>query len=608
MLRRELGAITSALVKAIIEAPVEAPVEPEITARPETPAPQPNPEPTTQPIAIAQPTTRPSTRPSGRTRVPMPLGYAGPEIDLDADGTSDLIPIPDRWRIGTPSGYLEDKRESAGSATDPYNQNVLKGDYPIIGQDKFLVFTATSDTLYEMRKLPVPSGTSAASNNRNDFFGSGDQQFFNQNFILSAEFFQGDSAYKPRDFELRATLVFNYNRVDVEENQLINVDVRDKSVRDDGQFAVQELFFEKHLGDLSPNYDFWAVRIGTQGFNADFRGWLFNDFEPGVRFFGNLESNRIQWNVAAFAQVEKDTNSGLNTFQFRDQYVFVANAYRQDTFFAGYTLQGLLAANLDSGDLKYDENGGLVRPAPVGEIGSKEVRAYYLGIAGEGKWGRFNVSHQFYQVFGEETFNPIAAQKVDINAQFAALEVSYDVDWARLRASVLYASGDDDPNDDKAGGFDGIFDNPNFAGSNASYFARQAIRLTGSGVNLTNRNSFYTDLRTSKDQGQANFVNPGLILFNLGLDAEVTPKLRIFANASYLEFADPSALRDILLDDKISRSIGVDLSLSAQYRPFHNNNCIITGGIGALLPADGFDQIYFDETVFSTFISMTLTY
>jgi hypothetical protein len=592
--------LVGAFVKAMIEAPPEAPAE-----APPSPTDE---EPTTPAIATTQPTTRPSTRPSGRTRVPMPLGFAGPEIDLDADGTSDLIPIPDRWRIGTPSGYLEDQRDSVGSATDPYNQNVWKGDYPIMGQDKFLVFTATSDTLYEYRELPVPSGISAANNNSNDFFGSGHQQFFNQNFILSVEFFQGNGAYKPRDFELRATLVFNYNRLEVEENQLVNVDVRDQTDRSDGQFAAQELFFEKHLGDLSPNYDFWAVRIGTQAFNADFRGWLFNDFEPGIRFFGNLESNRIQWNLAAFAQLEKDTNSGLNTFDFRDQYVFVANLYRQDTFFTGYTLQGSVAANIDNGSLEYDENGFLVRPAPVGAISEKEVRAYYLGIAGEGKWGRFNVSHQFYQVFGEETFNPIAAQQVDINAQFAALEVSYDIDWARIRASVLYASGDKNPNDDEANGFDGIFDNPNFAGSNASYFARQAIKLTGSGVNLTNRNSFYTNLRTSKEQGQANFVNPGLILFNLGLDAEVTPKLRVFANASYLQFADPEPLRDILLDDEISRTIGVDLSLSAQCRPFHNNNCIITGGVGALLPADGFGEIYFGDTVFSTFISMTLTY
>ena len=92
-----LMSVAGAFVKAILQAPAEAPTPPDDDTTP-------------QPIATTPPTTRPtmrpSTRPSGRTRVPVPLGFAGPEIDLDADGTSDLIPIPDRWRIGTPSGYL----------------------------------------------------------------------------------------------------------------------------------------------------------------------------------------------------------------------------------------------------------------------------------------------------------------------------------------------------------------------------------------------------------------------------------------------------------------------------------------------------------------------
>ena len=569
---------------------------------------QPTSEPATGPTVDA--TTEPTTVPANATRpdVPRPIGFAGKRLDLSNDGLSDLVPIPDRWRIGTPPDYLEDARKSRGSIFDPYNQNVLKGDYPILGDDKFLNLTLASDTLFEARRLPVPSGVSAKNPRSYDFFGSGDQQVFSQNFVLGVEFFEGDAAYKPRDFELRATLVFNYNYAHVDEDQLLDVDVRENNDRYDSHFAAQELFFEKHLGDLSPNYDFWAVRVGTQAFNADFRGWLFNDFEPGVRFFGNLDSNRIQWNVAAFAELEKDTNSGLNTFDMRDQYVVVANLYRQDFIVEGYTFEVLGAANFDNGNTEYDENGSLVRPVPIGEIGSKEVRAYYLGFGGEGKWGRFNVSHQFYQALGQETFNPLAQKSVNINAQFFAAELSYDFSWARLRGSFIYASGDSNPRDGEARGFDGIFDNPNFAGSNASYFARQAIKLTGSGVNLVNRNSFFDDLRTSKEQGQANFVNPGLLLYNIGMDMEVTPKLRLSANASYMQFDDPEVLREILFDNKINDSIGVDLSMSAQYRPFHNNNCILTAGVGVLLPGDGFADIYADDAVYSSFMSCTFTY
>jgi hypothetical protein len=101
---------------------------------------------------------------------------------------ADFLPVPDRWRIGLPPGYSQNVR---GSALDPYDQNVLKGDYPIVGQDIFLVVTATSDTLFEARRLPVPSGVSTLKPGQFDFFGSGEQALINQNFILSVELFKG---------------------------------------------------------------------------------------------------------------------------------------------------------------------------------------------------------------------------------------------------------------------------------------------------------------------------------------------------------------------------------------------------------------------------------
>ena len=537
-----------------------------------------------------------------------PTGFAG-EGDggrwTDPRG-GDFLPVPDRWRIGIPGDYVQNTR--GRSRFNPYEQNVLKGDYPIIGDDKFLIVTLTSDTLAEARRLPVPSGVSTEDPGSFDFFGIGDQVLINQNFILSLEFFQGNAAYKPRDWEARATLVGNLNYVHVEELGLTNPDVREDNDRFDEELAPQELFIEKHLGDLSSNYDFWAVRAGIQGFTSDFRGFLFSDNEPGIRLFGSLDNNRTQWNLAYFANVEKDTNSGLNTLDRREQDVFIANVYRQDFLFLGYTAQLSFHANIDRSNLEYDRNGVIVRPAPVGTIEDKEVYAYYLGWAGDGHIGRLNLSHQFYQVFGRETFNPIAGQDVDVNAQFFAAELSYDQDWLRYRASFAYASGDGDPDDGTATGFDTIFDNPNFAGGGFNFFTRQAVRLTGSGVNLVNRNSFIPNLRTSKEQGQANFVNPGLFLYNVGVDMELTPKLRLISNVSYLQFADTESIRLILQDNEIERDIGIDYSVGLQYRPDLNNNIIFTVGGAALAPGEGFKGIYGSETVYSVFTALTLTY
>ena len=196
----------------------------------------------------------------------------------------------------------------------------------------------------------------------------------------------------------------------------------------------------------------------------------------------------------------------------------------------------------------------------------------------------------------------------NIDARFFSIEFSYDADWLRYRASFLYASGDHDPSDGRAEGFDSIFDNPNFAGGGFSFFTRQAIALTGAGVNLVQRNSFLPDLRTSKEQGQANFVNPGLFMYNIGLDAEITPKLKAITNVTYLQFADTKSLQLILFDDKIGRNIGIDYSLGLEYRPFLNNNVILIVGAAALQPMGGYKDLFQSTTQYSIFTSVTLTY
>jgi hypothetical protein len=186
--------------------------------------------------------------------------------------------------------------------------------------------------------------------------------------------------------------------------------------------------------------------------------------------------------------------------------------------------------------------------------------------------------------------------------------LSYDQDYIRYRGSFIYASGDDDPTDGEATGFDSIFDNPNIIGGGTGYFIRQPIRLTGSGIGLKQRVSLLPDLRTSKEQGQANFVNPGLMVFNLGVDVDVTPKLKVIANASYLRFVNGSSMELLLQDNAIDEDIGTDLSIGFTYRPFLNQNVIISGAAACLLPGQGFKDLYTSETLYSFFTGVTLTY
>src|SRR5205085_6346999 len=173
--------------------------------------------------------------------------------------------------------------------------------------------------------------------------------------------------------------------------------------------------------------------------------------------------------------------------------------YIQDFLTPGYTTAFSFHLNRDRGELHYDSNGFLVRPAPIGLIADNSIRAYYFGWAGNGHVGRWNVSHAFYQVLGHEAANAIEAAPVNINAQMAALELSLDEDWIRIKGTAFFASGDDDPNDGQGRGFDAIVDIPTFAGSTFSLWNRQGLRLAQTGTGLVSPLSLLPSLRTNKD-------------------------------------------------------------------------------------------------------------
>jgi hypothetical protein len=557
-----------------------------------------------EPVAESNPPgeTAPSVPESARR---LPGADTRPtEAEIGEFERSNFIPIRDRWRIGY-----------TGRWYDPYNQNVLKADYPIFGQQTFFSFTGISDTLFEARNLPTPQGTSRAEPGSNgEFFGNGRQLFLNQNFIATFDLFHGSTGFRPKDWELRLTPVFNVNYLDVQENGVVNIDVRRGTTRTDGHVGLQEAFAELRLADISRTFDFLSVRAGIQGFTSDFRGFIFSDNEPGIRFFGNFDNNRYQWNVAYFNLLEKDTNSGLNTFRNRHQQVIIANLFRQDFIWLGYTAQLSFHYNLDeagSGDTggqHYDTNGFLVRPALVGDVRPHDLHAAYFGWTGDGHIGRVNVTHALYQVIGHDDFNSISGRPIDINAHMAAAELSYDIDWLRPKVSVFYGSGDRNPRDGTGGGFDSIIDNVNFAGSGFSFFNRQGIKFTEFGVNIVNRFSLLADLRSSKDQGQSNFVNPGTFLVNAGLDADLTPKLKALFNVNFIWFVYTEPLVLLTQQPGIRHYVGEDYSLGLIYRPFLNNNVITSIGMAYFHSGSGFRDIQVSENLYSTFLSVTLMF
>lgn len=532
-------------------------------------------------------------RNEGAIRAPPPQAFP-----------KDQLPIPDRWRLIESLGLVRE------NLFDPYNQNTYKGDrpinrakvpwLPIKGDDWFFVANLISDSVYEPRTFPIPVGVQTTEDpDRNDVFGNDFSQVFSQTFIAGFALLKGSTTFKPPTIEYRVTLAYNVNYVDVPERRVLFVEPSRPSHRLDQFLGVQEAFVDYHFSQFdNDRFDFISIRAGIQPFQSDFRGFLFNDQQLGVRLFGSRDNNRFQFNLGAFWRLEKDTNSGLNAVlrSPRDDFVFVANAYRQDFLIPALTSQFTVVYNMnrEADDIQIDTNGFPVRPALLGTLRGREYDVVYLGYNMDGRLGRVNITGSFYWALGEDRNSFFTDRPADINAQFAAVEASYDRNWMRFRLSAAYASGDSDPYDDTEGGFDAIFENPVFAGADTSYWIRQTIPFAGGGraVSVNGRNGLLNSLRSSKEQGQSNFNNPGLILAGVGADFDLTPQFRLSANANHLWFEDTSTLQVLRNEGSIPKEIGFDLSAAAIWRPKANQNLVFRLSAATLLAGDGFRDLF----------------
>jgi hypothetical protein len=567
------------------------------------------------------------------------------------EGNTTATAIPNRWFVfpappwrrekpgalpDRPRRY-DDKRldvvYAKSSLWDPFNRNILKGDFPFAGRRYFFTFTGVSDTTFETKRLPIGSGASAADPGEYTFFGRGEIGLVSQNFRFSMDLFRGSAGFRPVDWELRITPEFNINYTLAREQGVINIDVRQRLRRTDSNVGMQEAFLEKRLFSEKAHFDFTSLRVGIQRFTSDFRGFVFSDEQPGARLFGTFHNNIFQYNLAYFEMLEKDTNSGLNRLRLRQQQVAVANMYIADFLTKGYTLNISALYNHDQPSFLVDKNGFLVRPAAIGLptfLGQK-IRAAYAGITGDGHIGRITISNAFYEAFGRNDNNSIPLTKPNqhINAQLGALELSYEKDWYTYKISGFYTSGDHNLNDGQANGFDGIVPNQQFAGggflgnpaladrgllNNAfagggiNFLNREAVPLSDTGVNLFAPNNLMPTMRSGLFEGQANFLNPGITLVNAGFIAKITPKLQGTLNVNYARFNRTEVLQAVLFQGHIRHGIGVDSGIGFQYRPLLTDNIVIFAGFGALVPGQGFKDIYTGRTLFDGFINLRLVF
>jgi hypothetical protein len=213
-----------------------------------------------------------------------------------------------------------------------------------------------------------------------------------------------------------------------------------------------------------------------------------------------------------------------------------------------------------------------------------------------------------YEVIGRESEGVFTAQSTKVQATFAAVELSRDFDWIRIRASGLYASGDSNPTDGTSHGFDGINQTATFAGSDSTFFIHQRVPLIANAIDLKQRDSLFPSLRSTSDSGESNFTNPGLELLGIGADLDLAPSLRVSIDASHVLFADTAPLEAILGRTDLARTVGTDASLDAIYRPFISQNLIARLSVAKLFAAPAARTLVGASAPVSMFLNLVLTY
>lgn len=512
-----------------------------------------------------------------------------PECDPTRLPTPSASPMPgsipvDRWRIIDALGHPDNR-------IDPYNtNNVLKGDRPIWGANGFSVLTGSTTSLFESRRVPVSADAVTGGLD-------GHQQFFNsQTASIDAVLYEGDTIFRPPDYQLRLTPIFNYSSTSTGAAKTTATSV-----------GAQALFVEKHLRDVSAQYDFDSVRIGIQPVTSDFRGFVLADQPLGIRFFGTRDNDVYQYSAGWFRRLPK-------------------NAARQNELGAGIPANDIVMANLYIQDLGragltsefvfiYDRSRARGTHIVVGDAGTTftsgarhDYDVAYLGYSADGHLGSLNLTGSVYEVLGRESEGVFTGRQTKVQATFAALELSRDFDWIRVRASGLYASGDGNAADGESRGFDGINQTAIFAGSDSTFFIHQRLPLVLSAIDLKQRDSLFPSLRSTVDTGESNYSNPGLELLGVGTDLDLAPSLRVSADVSHVAFANTATLQAILGRTDISRSIGTDASLDAIYRPFNSQNVIARLSVAKLFAAPGARILVGGTAPVSMFFNLVLTY
>jgi hypothetical protein len=114
------------------------------------------------------------------------------------------------------------------------------------------------------------------------------------------------------------------------------------------------------------------------------------------------------------------------------------------------------------------------------------------------------------------------------------------------------------------------------------------------------------DLRSSKDEGQSNFNNPGTALLGVGADADVTPQVRLSGDINHIAFANTAVVQALRQQGSISTNLGWDYSLAGIWRPWMTQNIVLRASGAVFLPDTGFHNLFSTNDLQGGFYSVLL--
>ncbi|MBV6341927.1 hypothetical protein [Candidatus Magnetobacterium casense] len=386
-------------------------------------------------------------------------------------------------------------------------------------------------------------------------------------------FVEGDAqvhgeVFSPDKWKTRLSLAF-YGMADPGNDAMSNGMYRRISRDVKGFATIEELWAEVNATDSL------VVRAGVQEYTSDLIGSVYKDTDLGVRVYGKLSSG-IDWSLYAAQRVENDLLSGYNSpSDLRDQQIVIA--HMQFTL-ASQTVKPSLSFNHDrEGDHKFGRAGKY-----------EKVDVVYPGVTTYGDVGPFKLLTGLYGAFGMQRdvvlLGKIPLQDQKVSAFAGYFDLALPLGMFTPHLGFLYVSGDDNPLDDKAHGFDAISERVDVWGAHGIVI-NDRISLPG-GLTVVRDHSPYTSLRDR--DASSNFVNPGGTTINLGLIVNPIKQLTIDTNLTYFWWNETEVLEAVV--GPLGKNIGLEWNADISYDINKHFTVYVAGA--AFWPDEDMSAIY----------------